>query len=270
MDYDKYIDLIAANKLLEATQYKSSCIPDIIYKYYRLDEREDKNEMRLSTLQNEQIYLSDVGGFNDPFEGHAFFLDEKELREKGWNRKLFDSFINNINKNAGICCFSNADEKEQNMPMWAYYANEHKGFCVEYILDEKIKKFMYPVSYDNQRANGNAIIGNIIDGALELIKKGEEEMSGELNALNHLAYLSLTSKHKSWLHEKEYRAVVPRAYGKVLTCIPNKIFIGMACEKKYEERLIQIGQGMSKYCAVYKMKDTEEFEKHFLKEEQII
>ena len=29
MDYDIYIDLIANNKLREATQYKSSCIPNV-------------------------------------------------------------------------------------------------------------------------------------------------------------------------------------------------------------------------------------------------
>lgn len=28
-------------------------------------------------------------------------------------------------------CLSNTDEN--NMPMWAYYANNHQGFCVEYL-----------------------------------------------------------------------------------------------------------------------------------------
>ena len=37
MDYDFYIDLIAADKLKEATEYKNSCIPDVLYKYYWLD-----------------------------------------------------------------------------------------------------------------------------------------------------------------------------------------------------------------------------------------
>ena len=94
MDYDFYIDLIAADKLKEATEYKNSCIPDY------------------------------------------------------------------------------------NMPMWAYYANNHSGFCVEYMIDRKVKKFMYPVSYDDTRAPGNSIIGNIIDQTFDLIKegKGEDEL----------------------------------------------------------------------------------------------
>ena len=29
MDYDLYIDLIATDKLKEATEYKNSCIPDV-------------------------------------------------------------------------------------------------------------------------------------------------------------------------------------------------------------------------------------------------
>ena len=38
MDYNFYIDLIAADKLKEATEYKNSCIPDVLYKYYWLDD----------------------------------------------------------------------------------------------------------------------------------------------------------------------------------------------------------------------------------------
>ena len=31
MDYDFYIDLIVADKLKEATEYKNSCIQDVLY-----------------------------------------------------------------------------------------------------------------------------------------------------------------------------------------------------------------------------------------------
>lgn len=71
--------------------------------------------------------------------------------------------------NAGVGCFCNADEKEQNMPMWAYYANNHSGVCVEYMIDCKVKKFIYPVSYDDTRAPGNSIINCVISPCCKLI-----------------------------------------------------------------------------------------------------
>lgn len=136
------------------------------------------------------------------------------------------------------------------MPMWVYYANNHSGFCVEYVIDRKLKKFMYPVSYDDTRVPGNSIVGNIINQTFDLIKEGngEDDMSGELNALNHIAYLSLTSKHKSWKHEKEIRALVPRFYGDYLDILPKKI---------------------QPYYEVFQMKNVANSLKHWLAEEKI-
>lgn len=271
MDYDFYMDLIAADKLKEATEYKNSCIPDVLYKYYWLDDNEEKNERRLSTLAEGKVYMSSLGGFNDPFEGQAFVFDEKELRNKGWDPKWFKDFVEQINSNAGVGCFCNSDEKEQNMPMWAYYANNHSGFCVEYMIDRKVKKFMYPVSYDDTRVPGNSIIGNIIDQTFDLIKegKGEYDMAGKLNALNHMAYLSLTSKHKSWKHEKEIRALVPRFYGNYLDILPKKIFIGINCKKVHKARLIEIAKKFQPYCEVFQMKNVANSLNHWLIEEKI-
>lgn len=271
MNYDTYIDLIANNKLKEATQYKSSCIPNILYKYYWLDNDEEKNEKKFNTLEAGKVYMSSLKDFNDPFEGNAFFFDEQELRDKEWDPKLFENFIEHINSNTGIGCFCNEDEKEQNMPMWAYYANNHFGFCVEYMIDDKIKKFMYPVSYDDTRAPGNAIVGNIIDQTLELIKleKNEDDMSGKLMSLNHLAYLSLTSKHKSWKHEKEVRALVPRKYGNYLEILPKKIFIGMNCTEVHRKRLIEIAKNFQPYCDIFQMGKISKNSKHWLSEEKV-
>ena len=36
MNYDRYLDLIENEKYEEATAYKSSCIPDVLYKYFWL------------------------------------------------------------------------------------------------------------------------------------------------------------------------------------------------------------------------------------------
>lgn len=96
MDYDFYIDLIATDKLKEATEYKNLYIPDVLYKYYWLDDNEEKNEKRLSTLAEGKVYMSSLGGFNDSFEGQAFVFDEKELKNKGWDSNWFKDFVEQI------------------------------------------------------------------------------------------------------------------------------------------------------------------------------
>lgn len=271
MDYDFYIDQIASGRLKIATEYKKMYIPDVLYKYYWLDDNDEKNEKKFKTLEEGKIYMSSLKEFNDPFEGRAFVLDKTELRNKKWDPKWFEDYIEQINSNVGIGCFCNTDEKEQNMPMWAYYSNNHSGFCAEYMTNDKVKKFMYPVSYDNTRALGNAIIGNIIDQTLNLIKEGrnENDMPDELNAQIHLAYLSLTSKHKSWKHEKEIRALLPRSYGKYLELQPRKIYIGLNCKKTHRTRIIEIAKSFQPCCEVFQMTNVANNLNHWLMEEKI-
>ena len=170
INYDTYIDLIGEEKYKEATEYKSACIPDVLYKYCWLDDDQKKNEMRLSTLERGEIYLSTLDQFNDPFEGKAFVFEEDESAPKVFQKETLEDFIKQINSHARVCCFANPDEKHQNMPMWAYYANNHRGFCVEYKMVDSQKKFLYPVSYDPSRVIGNHFMSNLIAGILQIIK----------------------------------------------------------------------------------------------------
>ena len=90
MNPETYLDLIKDGKTDEARRYKSSIVPKTLYKYYFLfDERyinhEVENKIRLETLENNQLWLSSVDNFNDPFEFKAMFLDEQTIQERGWN-----------------------------------------------------------------------------------------------------------------------------------------------------------------------------------------
>ena len=269
MNYDTYIDLISEERYEEATAYKSSCIPDVLYKYFWLDDDEKKNEMRLSTLERGEIYLSTLDQFNDPFEGKAFVFEEDDS-SKGPSKAICEDFIKQINSHARICCFSNSDEKHQNMPMWAYYANNHRGFCVEYRIVDRQKKFIYPVSYDPIRVKGNHFIGRLIMGIYQMAVEGKDssEMSGEISAYNHMAYLSLTCKHVSWRHEKEFRALVPTEYGMFFPAVPSKIYVGMNCIKEHTDRLLSIANKFVG-CEVYKMQEIIDNTDFCLKEEKI-
>ena len=262
MNYDIYLDLIEQEKYREAIIYKNSCIPDVLYKYCWLDEEtndtaKEANELRLSTLAEGKIYLSTLDQFNDPFEGKAFVFDGDDEARSGFTAEQLQKFAYHINSHSRICCFSNADEKQQNMPMWAYYANNHRGFCVEYRLQFHQKNYIFPVAYDGKRLNGNALMVHLIAGIVQMAKEGKDsaQMPGELSVLNQLAFLSLAYKHASWKHEKEYRALVPATNGIYFEIEPHKIYVGMKCSADHEKRLAEIAQSFSG-CEIYKMQNT--------------
>ena len=271
MNYDNYLDLISQEKYTEATEYKSSCIPDVLYKYFWLDDNKDKNALRLSTLERGEIYLSTLDQFNDPFEGKAFVFEDDAAAPWGFRKTDYQEFVNHINSHARICCFANPEEKHQNMPMWAYYANNHQGFCVEYQMNARQKKFLYPVSYDPKRVAGNAFLGNLIMGIIDMVKAGKDssQMSGDLSVYNHLAYLSLTCKHFSWKHEKEVRALVPTQCGNYFPAIPSKIYVGMNCSLEHEQVLINIARNFPG-CQLFKMKEVTDDCDFFLREDRLV
>ncbi|MBC3813207.1 DUF2971 domain-containing protein [Undibacterium aquatile] len=94
-----------------------------------------------------------------------------------------------IKHTTGVCCFFAGDPKDS--LMWAYYADSHKGFCVEYELDTdaqgNLPAGFHRVKYENQLPSPSI---------LELLLTPEECISR-----------LVTTKEKSWIHEKEVRYV---------------------------------------------------------------
>lgn len=55
MNYDLYFDLIEKRKFDEAVEYKVSQIPNVLYKYFCLDDRNDVNEEKIKTIEENNI-----------------------------------------------------------------------------------------------------------------------------------------------------------------------------------------------------------------------
>ena len=127
----------------------------------------------------------------------------------------------------------------------------------------KIQQFIFPVVYEPQRIYGNSIVTHIINGILKMVenKVSPDDMSDELRVYQQILFLSFATKHKSWVHEVEYRIMNP--FEDYFPAIPQKIFIGMNCKKKYRKRLKEIGDSFGSGCEVYQMelsRNTEAFE----------
>lgn len=155
-----------------------------VYKY-RYGSKRD-----LETLASMKLFAPNRNKLNDPCEG--VFVDEI-VSDKGnslhpYFRKQFKIFYEEC-ENIGIYSLSKTPIDEL---LWAYYANSHNGFCIEYDLDELLKindlKTYFDVNYgDINKLNfGSAFFYNSINKLLKLI---------------------LGNKSNAWIHEDEIRVL---------------------------------------------------------------
>ena len=80
------------------------------------------NENNFLALENMSVYFSSFSDLNDPFEGT--FSQRKDLG---------DNLYGKISRRL-ISCFSKGDTDfvKTSHLLWTFYADAHKGFCIEY------------------------------------------------------------------------------------------------------------------------------------------
>lgn len=188
--------------------YYQCCAPASIYKYC------PDTQLHWDTIKSNQLWYSAPCNFNDVFDS-VISIDDKSLMNdvlklvlgnrkirpgsKMWKeihvrmkqelRSLKDK-LNELRNTTGISCFS---ECEDSLLMWAHYANNHQGFCMEYDLVDISKELKFtavPVIYSDSRVCWNSL-------KLENIEKEAKS----------LFICSLTSKSLDWSYEKEWRII---------------------------------------------------------------
>ena len=260
MDYVKYLDLIEQGKKEEAKKYRKSKTPSRLYKYFSLKNAADS---KLQYLKENKIFLSDFGGFNDPFEGRFFRFDDEKIKANKWNPQDVRRHYAEFCKMARYTCLSATNEN--NMPMWAYYADNHEGFCVEYNFTERQKKYIYPVSYEPyERPMANNVSMNLLYAYMKLSAEGKsvDDISSEIDMLMEMYIISLASKHSSWKHEAECRIIVANRHD--FPAVASRIYIGLNCKEEHRRKLIEIGRTIE-FCEVYQMTIDENSERFELK-----
>ncbi|MDO4446497.1 MAG: DUF2971 domain-containing protein [Bacillota bacterium] len=202
-------DLQERKVALEEVGYYYMCYaPAFLYKYY------SDNPLKVDLLKEQRMWYSAPCNFNDVFdcdisvsEADIFnsalqiIPDKREVRKGSpmWRqlkqvinkeiRSLRDTF-ENMKRTAGISCLS---ESYESMLMWAHYANNHSGMCVEYELmkiNEQLGFSPVPVIYNNERVKFSSINQDRIES--DMVKVFVE---------------SLTSKSFEWSYEKEWRII---------------------------------------------------------------
>jgi hypothetical protein len=142
--------------------------------------------------------------------------------EARWN------LVYELRSNMRVCSFSARNDK---MLMWAHYADNHKGFCIEYDLSTAFEndlnlRFLYPVIYSND-------LTDFTD------KFGDLEKTGEMPS--YWAKKAAMHKAEDWSYEEEWRLIFSE--GKVVEglrkFLPIKaLYLGSKINEKNSEKII--------------------------------
>lgn len=215
-------------------------IPDKLFKYQSLGLDSRVDELRFETLRNNRIYTSPIQDLNDPFDSYCYFYNAGEIgRTLGIeNSEVEDIF--GIFRKSQVAALTAIGE--QSMPMWAHYANNHQGFCVEYDMTNQnnalFKSFLFPVQYSEKRIDLTSFLLNKtceeVERALLGFNAGKQEVRINDKSFVYIPLLLANIKHPSWSYEKEFRCIIPEnsPIAPYIDAMPAAIYAGMHCAER--------------------------------------
>ena len=219
-----------------------------LYKY-RSGNRRD-----IKSLANNQFYSAPIESLNDILEAKVTVansefkqLDILLTKSTSTTKNSFSGILDNFRqetKKYGIYSLSQTYKDEL---LWAYYANAHKGFCIEYDFDI-LKKYQLDGEYFCEVA---------YQDTLPIIKV--DDMQNPKKLIQKL----VGTKSNKWKHEKEVRFItgtngIFHYYNKSV----KAIYFGYHSSPKTIKLIMRILRGRGiKYYKIHPQKDLYAFSK---------
>jgi hypothetical protein len=175
-------------KIIEIMESKFSCSLPYLYRYVKLDSAK-------RFLENHCLYLANPLKYNDPYEGQVNVVGTSSDEKK---YKYLKNTLEPILGEYGVTCFSTSCD---NILMWAYYADDQKGICIEFdpSKDDLVFDNVRPISY---KENLPAL-----------------HVHTEMPNIDEI----LTTKSVVWQHEHEYRIIKKGMAECLITMNPQAI-----------------------------------------------
>lgn len=166
-----------------------------------------------------------------------------------------------------LVCFS---ETYNNILMWSHYADNHKGFVVEYDSDSLHTKcnqcaenkdyttcphwqatMLLPILYTNKRYDAT---NYIVDSTIINIGQ-QKKIQGLWGFRDNFAQYKINiHKHNCWNYEKEWRLQLYNINGsKMIKVKPVAIYLGCRIAKCYEDILVKYAKEQN--IKIYKMNE---------------
>jgi hypothetical protein len=243
-------DSAMSQEPLDFEVYNSIQRPRLLYKYFKY-HAPDKCEWTQRIFKNNEIYFAAPKDFNDPFDSVRRFIYPRSTteREHIWKAGLCLSFPqvpkvimddqvrelvragNDIshmetvcekltyqmqNENAVFCM----TEKKDNILMWAHYADQHAGFCLEFETDNPFFSRVRPVIYRRCLPKQDLV----------------EFLTTDISPLP----LYLVTKAEDWAYEKEWRLAEPGTHPGQRKYPPSSltgVIFGCRMDEKNKEQI---------------------------------
>ena len=269
------------NKKLELNTKRAKCVlPSEIYKFVSLDDNEELNSMKLNSmkfksLENDSIWFSTADKLNDPYEFRASSLMSikaasnnsvvlptgETLIQTGKDFEDFCREWDDVKKHIHVACFVN--RAHDNLPFWAHYAGNSRGFCLKYEIIEDI--YLHKVKYVKSRISADSMftvykqayddVENLANRTANREKLHQDIRTPFTDSILSHAVNEYITKHDSWEYENEYRLLKKNDFdggcasedgglaGTSECGLRLKaIYIGLKCEKEHVDKLKEIAK----------------------------
>lgn len=195
--FDSNSNSVSVEMLEEFKKFLRDNLDCDAFKLYRYSPADYFN---IRNFETGKIKLTNNGVQNDVFEGVPQGITHEHAKQ--------------ISDIVYMKCFTT---EPNNQLMWAHYADNNKGICVEYDLallnrDNLILKHIFPIMYEQERLLNldNNHISNIIDAHkwlnYDIAQGGIDNYEPLLQTL-----LLFLFKSKAWEYENEWRIIFTKA-----------------------------------------------------------
>ena len=244
--WEKYNKLLDQEKLLElskmeADEYSSQFVPNLIYKYMSLPNGQKMKRIR--QLVEGKLWLSKKCLLNDPYELNM--INSFGLLPNA--KKYYDEVV----KTRDIICFT---KSPYNKLMWAHYANSFRGFCVEFKVKNKLP--IHSVEYINNKIEMSDIYNKFYNDKEKIISfRYADDDENKISSEKKNAYKTIQIffyKDSTWEYEEELRYVCGESDSsnekgglyslKDLEIEINRIICGVNCSEIDKKTFETLGQ----------------------------
>lgn len=175
------------------------------------------------------------------------FFQENYLHSESANNP--EKGLDDLRSSLKICSFTTDPLSRE---MWNNYANESKGICVEYDLNQKkysdpmfIQETLYPMIYSKESCN-------ISDFLLS-----SHQLQWDGMFMEYFGLLKPLLKSSEYIYENEWRSFIynPHYSGPDNVVIPTGIYLGDNVLKETREKVLQSAK--YKFFSVYQVTENE-------------
>ena len=164
------------------------------------------------TLVLNKLYAPNRDNLNDPTEMH---FDDSEFisflnRHHIYSKRVKEDYDSLLDFSRSKCGIFSLSKKVDNELLWAYYADGHKGFCIEYDLDIIMESYNYELIYKDGRFESMPLVYQIevtYQNSFPKFTRSIMDRCIEKNDFTKLLECTIGTKSENWVKEDEVRLV---------------------------------------------------------------